>query len=189
MANSPDQHAITPATAPVLLDGIELPSQINGQDWLSSWHAPTVVPEGTRHGAAGICVTPQGAILLVSSDGTRWELPGGRPEGAETWAQTLQREVREEACAKVLSARLLGFYRGRCVRGPQQGLILVRAVFRAEVLLEPWKPQFETRQRKAVAASEVLPHFAPDDGHLPAYRRALREAGVSIPAITRNPRG
>jgi len=60
-------------------------------------------------------------VVLVSSDGQRLGLPGGRPEQAERWVDTLRREVAEEARAVVKSARLLGFTRGRCVRGPQEG--------------------------------------------------------------------
>jgi ADP-ribose pyrophosphatase YjhB (NUDIX family) len=66
---------------------------------------------------------------MVSGDGDRWGLPGGRPEPGEDWADTLRREVREEACATVTGCRLLGFSRGVCVRGSEAGLVLVRALF------------------------------------------------------------
>jgi NUDIX domain len=44
--------------------------------------------------------------VLISNDGERWGWPGGRPDGNESWEQTLRREVLEEACAIVRHARL-----------------------------------------------------------------------------------
>jgi ADP-ribose pyrophosphatase YjhB (NUDIX family) len=95
-------------------------------------------------------------VVLVSSDGERWTLPGGRPESHERWADTLQREVREEACAVVTSSRLLGYTRGVCVRGPEQGLVLVRSHWRAEVVLHPWEPRFEMTHRLLVPAGDAF---------------------------------
>src|ERR687887_1600450 len=93
------------------------------------WSPPPDPPPGTPHGAAAVCVSG-GRVVLVSSDGRRWGLPGGRPEPHEQWADTLRREVAEEACAVVERARLLGFTRGVCVRGPEEGLMLVRSMWR-----------------------------------------------------------
>ena len=92
----------------------------NGGDWLMAWHAPSAAPEGTAHGANAFCVTADERVVLISDDGRRWGWPGGRPEGDETWEQTLRREVLEEACAAVVDARLLGFCRAVCLSGPEQ---------------------------------------------------------------------
>src|SRR6187551_1166623 len=35
-------------------------------------------------------------IVIVSKDGERWQLPGGKPEAGETLPQTAVREVHEE---------------------------------------------------------------------------------------------
>lgn len=51
------------------------------------------------------------AVDIVTPD-QHWQLPGGRPKTGEDWADTLDREVQEEACATVLHRRLLGFSRG-----------------------------------------------------------------------------
>ena len=66
------------------------------------------------------CVTADGEVVLISSDGQRWGWPGGRPEPGESWKQTLEREILEEACATVTGARLLGFVRGRCADGREK---------------------------------------------------------------------
>jgi hypothetical protein len=50
------------------------------EDWLVSWHPPPDPPDGIPHGAEGVCVTPTGDVVLISSDGTAWELPAGRPD-------------------------------------------------------------------------------------------------------------
>lgn len=99
-----------------------------------------------------------------------------RPEGDESWEQTLRREVLEEACAAVIDARLLGFCRAVCLTGPEQGLVLVRSIWLAEVELMPWEPRFEIEHRRVVPAAELLAHLWMEEGFEPIYHRALVEA-------------
>jgi ADP-ribose pyrophosphatase YjhB (NUDIX family) len=162
----------------VARDGEEIAVRSNGGNWLIAWHPPTGTPEGTAHGANAFCVTADGGVVLISNDGERWGWPGGRPESDESWEQTLRREVLEEACAIVVVARLIGFCRGMCLTGPEQGLVLVRSVWLAEVELLPWEPRFEITHRRVVPANEILTHFWMDDGFEPIYHRALVEAGL-----------
>ena len=164
-----------PSTAPG-----EYPFRSNAQDWMVSWHTPGRAPEGTAHGSAGICLAPGEEVVMVSSDGLHWDFPAGRTEGVESWEETLRREVREEACARLLEARLLGFSRGRCVRGKQVGEVLVRAFWRAEVVLEPWEPRFEIRQRRRVPRRELVAALEAEGERLPMpiYRQALEVAGL-----------
>src|SRR5690348_746648 len=109
----------------------------NGQDWLVSWHPVDDEPTGKAHGAAGICVAEPDQLVLISHDGVHWGFPAGRPEGPETIEETLRREMREEACVEVLAERLLGFARSECVKGHEEGLVLVRSYWRAEVRVDP----------------------------------------------------
>jgi ADP-ribose pyrophosphatase YjhB (NUDIX family) len=166
------------AAAPLVLrDGEEYLIHADGQTWAASWHPPDTPPDGRPHGATGVCVTGAGDVVLISTDGEHWDLPAGRPEGDETWEQTLRREMLEEACARVRHARLLGFSRGVCLEGHEQGLVLVRSVCRADVDLEPWDPQFEIPHRRLVSADEL--RILPVGGvFVPLIRRAFREAGV-----------
>ncbi len=167
----------------IAADGVELPVAMNGQDWRVAWHPPPDPPQGTPHGAAAVCRTDSN-IVLVSNDGENWDLPGGRPEPNESLIETLRREIREEACATVTSCTLLGFSRGRCVRGREQGLILVRSLWRADALLEEWRPQFEITHRRLVpvdlALGELLGQPRFPYGLRPLYRRIFAEAGPPI---------
>ena len=154
----------------------EISIRAGGEDWVSSWHPPPQAPAGTSHGAAGICVTHSSEIVLISRDGLSWDLPAGRPEGEETWEETLRREMLEEACATVVDARLLGFYRSACLSGPERGRVLVRSFWRADVVLADWQPRFEISHRRTVPAGDVISQLP--SPFLPFFRRALIDAGL-----------
>jgi ADP-ribose pyrophosphatase YjhB (NUDIX family) len=158
-------------------DGVETPFADDGQDWLVGWYPPPEPPPGKPHGAAAICVAGD-QIVLIGTDGERWGLPGGRPEAGERWIDTLRREVAEEACATVTDCRLLGFTRGTCIRGHEQGLVLVRSMWLAEVRIDDWQPQFEISHRRLVPTAEAFGHLDLPAGLLPLHRRAFAEAGL-----------
>jgi ADP-ribose pyrophosphatase YjhB (NUDIX family) len=160
-------------------DSDDLVVSSNGGDWRVGWYPPPDPPPGTPHGAAAVCVSDD-QVVLISTDGQRWGLPGGRPEPHERWIDTLRREVAEETCAVVERARLLGFTRGICIRGPEEGLVLVRSMWRAEVRLERWAPRFEIPYRRLLPANEALRSVViaePSVG--PIYRRMFTEAAVA----------
>lgn len=166
-------------------DGEGLAVRSNGGDWLVAWHSPVAVPAGKAHGANAFCVTADNGIVLISNDGEHWGWPGGRPEGDESWEQTLRREVLEETCASVNDARLLGFCRAECLTGPEAGLVLVRSIWRAEVELLPWEPRFEIAHRRIIPATELLSHLWMEAGFEPIYQRAIAEAGLMPKIQTR----
>jgi ADP-ribose pyrophosphatase YjhB (NUDIX family) len=125
-------------------------------------------------------VTSGGDVVLISPDGTIWDLPAGRPEPGESWEQTLHREMDEEACATVAAARLLGFTRGQCVAGPERGLVLIRSVWRADVELRPWQARFETADRRVVAPAAVADALTLGSHPFAAIiRRELQEAALT----------
>ncbi len=142
-----------------------------------SWHPPELpAPDGIPNGSAGICFTPENNVVVVTWPGVDWELPGGRPDGNEDWRQTLDREVFEEACAVVDDATLLGFARGACVEGSEQGRVLVRSLWCADVSLEPWEPRHETTARMIVPPGEALERVGFGGDHRPIYERWFRDA-------------
>ena len=169
----------------IALDGEEVPAPANGDDWRLAWHPPPSPPSGQPHGANAFCVTADGEVVLISPDGQRWGWPGGRPEPGESWEQTLRREILEEACATVTRARLLGFVRGRCVSGREQGLILVRSIWRAEITLRPWRPEHEIPFRRTVPASDLAGQLWIEPGAGPIYARAAHEAALPPTGLRR----
>jgi 8-oxo-dGTP pyrophosphatase MutT (NUDIX family) len=164
----------------VLSVGEVLRVALSGNTWLSSWHEPLTVPRGTQHGAAAVCVTDDQGIVLVTNDGIHWDTPGGRQEPHETDEQTMRREVLEEACASVRSSRLLGYSRGECVGGREEGLVLIRSLWRAEVDVRAWLPRFETIERRIETPQRALEILCRENlfaSLAPLYRRWFIESG------------
>ena len=160
---------------PIAVDFEETAVPANGGDWRMAWHPPGEVPDGLPHGAGAFCVTGADEVVLISTDGVRW----GRPEAGESWEDVLRREMLEEACVTVTEARLLGFVRSRCLSGAETGRVLVRSIWRADVELLPWAPEFEIPFRKVVPGRELARHLWMEDGTGPIYSRAAREAGIA----------
>jgi ADP-ribose pyrophosphatase YjhB (NUDIX family) len=158
----------------IAIEGVPYSFATDDEAWNLSWHSPLNLPDGIPHGSAGVCVTPQETIILVRQNNNVWDFPGGRPEGIETWEETLRREMVEEACATVDQALLLGFARAECSSGTERGRAIVRSFWRAEVNVHPWEPRFEITQRKFVRPEEALMYTF--WGYTPIYRRVLHEA-------------
>lgn len=158
------------------VDGEPFPVRSTGRTWSVAWHSPVTAPEGTPHGANAFCVTANDHIVLISNDGERWGRPGGRPEGDESWEQTLRREILEEACAIVRDARLSGSAARRVSPGREEGLVLVRFVWRVEVLA--WAAHFEIGLRRLIPSGELPAHVCMKDGFEPLYHRAMIEVGL-----------
>jgi len=160
-------------------DGESMATVVGGQHWLVSWHPADATVEGRNHGSAGICVGNDGRdLVLISPDEVHWGFPAGRPEGAETLRETLDREMREEACVEVLGARLLGYSRSLCQKGREEGLVLVRAYWLADVAIGPWEPEFEIAHRRVLPAAGATAYVRdPDAAATRISMRALHEAG------------
>lgn len=76
-----------------------------------TWHArtPTTEEEQTVRQVWGWLTDPQGRILVLLDHHSAPGLPGGRPEGGESRAETLAREAVEEAAARHGQPTVLGF--------------------------------------------------------------------------------
>jgi ADP-ribose pyrophosphatase YjhB (NUDIX family) len=69
---------------------------------------PFQPPRAATTQALGPCFTANHRVVLVSSDGVAWTLPGVTLEPGETAAEALKREVRDEAGAEVRQSIYLG---------------------------------------------------------------------------------
>ena len=148
-----------------------------GQEWVASWHPPeSPAPDGRPNGSAGICFTPEHDVVLVTWPGVAWKFPAGRPDPGEDWRETLDREVMEEACAVVEDATLLGFARIACIEGEEEGRVLVRSLWCADVSVKPWEPRHETTGRTVVSPDEALERVGFGGDHRPIYERWFRDA-------------
>ncbi len=144
------------------------------QQWQVRWYAADAEPAGQAHGSAGICLTPERQIIVVSQNGIDWDVPAGRSEVGESWVATLRREVAEEACAHVQTTQLLGFCQSHCIAGAEQGLVLVRAFWLTQVEVQPWQPQFEMRERRMLEPAKIWAYLPAD--YVPIYRHVLQVA-------------
>jgi 8-oxo-dGTP pyrophosphatase MutT (NUDIX family) len=104
----------------------------------------------------GICFTEHRRIVLVTAGDGRWNLPGGHPEEGETLEEALEREVWEEACARVVRSQYIGCQQVEDSDASEGPKIYYQARFWARVEVYPFKPQFETTERKLVATEEFL---------------------------------
>ena len=155
----------TTALGRIASDFEEVPVPANGGDWRMAWHPPGRRPGRVKpHGANAFCVTGRRRnVVLVSTDGSRWGWPGGRPEPGESWEDTLRREMLEEACAtgdRRAAARVRPV--ADASAAIEEGLVLVRSIWRAEVTLLPWRPAHEIPFRRVLPA--LRPGPAPVDG-------------------------
>ena len=77
---------------------------MNAHKWIES-----EVPTGLEiRQVYGFIFSPDGRILLLEDEG-QFNLPGGKPENGESFAETLIREAEEEAQVTIASIEYLGY--------------------------------------------------------------------------------
>ncbi len=72
------------------------------------------LPHATPYVGADAAIFRDGQILLIRrEDDGLWAMPGGATEVGETWAQSVERELWEEAGVKGSATKLLGVFDSR----------------------------------------------------------------------------
>jgi ADP-ribose pyrophosphatase YjhB (NUDIX family) len=128
-----------------------------GRQLIATWMPPPFrPPRRSTTQALGLCFTADRLIVLVSADGRSWTLPGGTIEPGETAAQTLRREVREEACTEVWHTVYLGCQRVDDPTNPTGPVHYYQTRFWTRVALGPFEPAFETVARRLVEPEHLL---------------------------------
>ena len=108
---------------------------------------------------------------MISSDGVDWYIPGGHPEPGETLEIALAREIREEACCKIIEARLLGWQH---LRDLADGSEHYQMRYYCTVCVDTFCPEYEITFRKLVAPAAFLHTLA--YGHSPIARELFKLA-------------
>ena len=105
-----------------------------GRELLATWRdvsfSPPVRPGNQSH---GICFTEDGMVVLVTTDGQNWMLPGGHTEPDESAEDTLVREANEEACATVTDLAYLGAQEVRDLADTTGSTIHYQSLFWARI--------------------------------------------------------
>ena len=128
-----------------------------GRSLTVTWQrAPFLPPRDLVTQVSGVCFTSDGQIVLVSSDGSNWSLPGGHLEPGETLEEALAREAWEEACARISHLTYLGTQEVVDLESPAPPYRYYQGRFWARVSLEPFEPRFETRHRRLVAPQSFV---------------------------------
>lgn len=159
--------------------------EADGARYRVAWFDPPFRPplaETTQ--ALGICFTAERQIVLVTWNDEQWSLPGGTVEPGETLERTLVREVREEACARVVDSRYIGCQRVDELDGDGGSYYQTR--FWARVELDQFRAQHEMTARRLVSPEEFR-------GALfwgaEATAGLIRERGLAIEEMVGNPTG
>ena len=125
-----------------------------GRRFQVTWESRHILPP--RHQitqVSAVCFTADDKILMISKDGTRWNIPGGHPEDGESLEDALRREVWEEACCKIAKPTLLGWQR---VQDLQDGSIHYQMRYCCQAQIMPFNPQHEVNYRKFVNSDNFL---------------------------------
>ncbi len=123
-----------------------------------------------------LVLNSEGQLLLLKRAGRsranagRWDLPGGKVDGGETWEAALEREVWEETGLTITGKNILGtafrHLEGRTIIY----LIAGATTSNREVMVSPEHEAFAWIDNKDIRFYDILPQFKP---HIEAFLPVL----------------
>ena len=142
---------VDPAVTPQPVDEVDRPAVFTLM--APGWYPPREAITQSY----GFCFTADGHVLLVCCPPQFWNLPGGQVEPGEDPADTLVREVAEEACARVIHARFLACQHVWDPEAPDGRTSHYQTRWWARVEIDPWTPRHETVARRLLPPELVIP--------------------------------
>ena len=125
---------------------------------ISTWlPRPFMPPKDLTIQASGVCFIEGGSIILVN-DGKNWQLPGGAPEEDELLSETLIREIREEACLKIIDYEYIGCIKSERLTpvSEHEMPVFYKARFWVRAEKETFDPKFEIIERTEVHPNQLI---------------------------------
>lgn len=99
---------------------------------------------------SGYIFNDKGELLIVKNENV-WTIPGGHPEPGESYLETLNREVMEEACVNLKDIKYLG-----AVEVVENGEVYYQLRYTAKVNeLFTFKQEWEISERNFVPLDEL----------------------------------
>ena len=114
------------------------------------WHEGFELSNQKHTQVSGYVFNDKNELLIVRNDQT-WTIPGGHPELNETYLETLNRELMEEACVTLKEVNYLG-----AVEVVENGETYYQLRYTAKVNeLKPFKQEWEIGERKFVKLNDL----------------------------------
>lgn len=148
----------------------------DGRELTATWLDPPFRPERRlTTQVLGLCFTQEGQIALVGVADDGWTLPGGHPEPGESLEETLERALRDDLSARLVSCQYIGCQRVDDPDRPDGPALYYQARFWARVELYPFETAADAVARRLVRPEQFCDTLLWGDT---VTARALLAAGL-----------
>ncbi len=145
-------------------------TEFEGRRFEVTWECgKNLPPRAQTTQVSAVCFTPDDQIVMISSDGKTWNIPGGHPENDESLDDALKREILEESCCEVIKHSLMGWQH---VRDLQDDSVHYQMRYSCRVRVQPFTQKYEIAHRKLVSPNQFLQTL--EYGHSPIAKVLLK---------------